>query len=247
MFRNMTSGFDSFDPDNYDPTINRKYNNADDTVNGSNNAGSAGYGTAAAKPGQKMQVNITLNNPTAQTLTMEMFSFLDSMFRRRKTEYVPAGNANYAFYPMNSYDGLKRVIAATDGVVGFDALGNGMIRGLAADPVATIGCAEIAYASFFEASGIIPFQVAYLRQTVTTDGQIDQNITYFKKSFSGGIKENTISPRAYFRPNQFQNKTIDITVSFTVGIDTGIRVPLLAGESVRLAMFIQLWTNQAIS
>lgn len=246
MFRNFTSGFDSFDPDNFDPTVARKVNNAD------NGSGGAGYTTTAAKPGQKMQVNLTLTNATLVEQTVELFSFLDSWVRRRKTEYIPTGDPTaYLMYPMLSYEGLLRIVAGTGGVVGFNSSGDLIVRGddsgMVDDPIVTVGCSEIAYASFFEASGITPFEVAYLRQTVTTDAQINKNITWFKKSFSGGIKENTISPRAYFRPNQYQPKTIDITVSFTIGIDSGLRMNLLAGETVQFAMFIQFWTGQYIS
>lgn len=246
MFRNFTSGFDSFDPDNFDPTVTKKVNNAD---NGNGN--SAGYTTTAAKPGQKMQVNLTITNATLVEQTVELFSFLDSWVRRRKTEYIPpADPAAYAMFPMLSYEGLLRIVAGTGGVVGFNALGDLIVRGddsAVDDPVVTVGCSEIAYNAFFEASGITPFEVAYLRQTVTTDPQINKNITWFKKTFSGGIKENTISPRAYFRPNQFQPKTIDITVSFTIGYDSGLRMQILPAETVQFAMFIQFWTGQYIS
>lgn len=237
-------GFSSYDPDNYDPTINRKYNNVD------GDGGNAGYATTIARPGQKMQVNLILNNPTDQVITFEMFSFLDSFTRRRKQDYIPA-DTNYAYYPLSSFEGMNRVVDGLGGIVGFNAAGDLIITGEwsgsgTQDPIATIACGEIPYACFFEASGIIPFQVAFFRLTVTTDDQIDKNIVYFKKSYSGGTNENTINPRAYFRPNQFQNKTIDITVSFPIGIDTGLRTDLLAGESTRYAMFIQVWTGQTV-
>jgi hypothetical protein len=239
MFRNLQQGaFNGFDPDvnAFDPQVTNKFNGA--------NGDEAGYNTQDAKPGQKMQVNLTLANPTASNLTFEMFSYLDSLVRRRKTEYAVAA---FLYHPLLTFEGIPRLTADTGGIVGFNELGDLEIWGAnAAAARGKISCSEIGYASFFEASGVTAFQVAYVRFTCQTDSQIDQIITYFQKSFSGGIKENPVSPRAYFRPNQFQGKTIDITVSFSIGIDKGIRTILLAGESVRLAFFIQMWTNQTL-
>lgn len=243
MFKQLNqAAYSTYDPsigNRFDPSIGAKINRA------TGDDGSApGQNVVAAKPGQKMQINITLSNPTASDLTFELFSYLDSQFRRIKTEYVVG---NYKYIPLSSYQGMQAVIAATDGTVGFSSAGDAEIRGIPANPVAKISCKEIAYNAFWAASGIIPFQVAYIRFTCGTDNQIDEVITWFQKSFSGGIQENRISPRAYFRPNQFQNRTIDITISFSIGIDSGIRQLVLAGESVRYALFIQMWTNQALN
>jgi hypothetical protein len=195
-----------------------------------------------------MQFNITLNNPTAETLTFELFNYLNSFTRVLNTTYVIG---TYLYIPLLSYEGLTRFKAATDhgGTVGFNDLGNLEIRGdtSLADPSGTIGCAEIAYSGLFEASGITPFQVSFLRFTCLTDPQIDKNIVWFQKSYSGGEVQNPVSPRAYFKPNQFQNFTIDITVSFNIGIDKGLRTQVLPSESVRLAFFVQMWTNQTLN
>lgn len=247
MLRQSGMGLNTYDPDAYDPSVGKRFNNAD----GDDYGGNAGYATTIAKPGQKMQVNLTLNNPTASKITFELFNYLDSYTRTRKASYVPTNTA-YAYYPLSSFEGISRVSTGESGVVGFDYQGNLIITGAGVpdsdggDPWATIACGEIAYASFFEASGIIPFQVAWFRMTVTTDAQINQNIVYLKKSYSGGVSENPVSPRSYFRPNQFQDKTIDITVNFPIGIDTGLRTILLPSETVQYALFIQVWTGQTV-
>jgi hypothetical protein len=241
MFKNkQAAAFDNFDPslNNFDPSVG----------NNATGGGEAGSHTVQAKVGQKMQFNITLNNPTAQILTFEMFNYLNSYTRVLNTTYAVG---TYLYVPLLSYEGLTLFKAATDhgGTVGFDQAGNLEIRGdtSLAQPSGTIGCAEIAYSGLFEASGITPFVVDFLRFTCQTDPQIDQNITWFQKSYSGGEVQNPVSPRAYFKPNQFQNFTIDITVSFSIGIDKGLRTKLLAGESVRLAFFVTMWTNQTLS
>lgn len=194
------------------------------------------YNNAAG--GQKMQLNISLVNSTAGLLTFELFAYLDSFLRRKKTEYVQGA---HLFVPLLSHEGIERKIANSGGTVGFDQDGNLQILGANnAAPKGTVSCDEISYASLFEASAVMKFNVAYLRMTTVSDAQIDKVITYFSKSFSGGIKENRISPRSYFRPNQFQSKTLDITVSFDIEIDKGIKTELLAGETVRLSLFVQM-------
>lgn len=233
------AAFSNFDPrvgSNFDPRVANKWN-------GANGAEATGSVVQDAKPGQRMQVNILLNNPTASTLTFELFNYLDSFVRNRNLTYVVG---NYLYVPQTSHQGIERIAAGTDQTVGFDETGNCCIRGLAADPVATIGCSEIPYSSLFEASSITPFHVAYIRQTVTTDAQISNNITWFQKTMAGGIVQNNISPRAYFRPNQFQPLTIDITVEFTIGVDSGLKLSVLSGELVTLSLFISSWTDQTI-
>jgi len=240
MNRNLRqSAFDNFDPDMYDPRVASKYN-------GANGDTGATYSTQEAKPGQKMQINVTADNATATDLNFELFNYLNSMVRVKNNAYATGA---FLYVPYLTFEGIIRYSGATDtgGVVGFDQLGNLKIFGANnAAAKGTISCKEIAYASFFEASAIIPFEVAYIRYTVDSDPQIDETITWFKKSFAGGVEENVISPRAYFRPNQFQPNTIDITVSVPIRIDKGLRLLVLAGESVRFSFFIQLWANQVL-
>jgi len=239
MFKNKQgAAFDNFDPalNQFDPSV---ANNA--------TGDSPGSTTVAAKVGQKMQFNVVLNNPTIQTLTLELFNYLNSYVKILNSAYV---KGNYLYIPLLSYEGLARFKAAPDhgGTIGFNDLGNLEIRGdtAAADPSATISCKEIAYSGLFEASAVTPFKVDFLRFTCLTDPQIDENITWFQKSYSGGVQQNPISPRAYFKPNQFQNFTIDITVSFTIGIDKGLKVDVLPSENVRLAFFVTMWTDQTL-
>lgn len=227
----------NYDPNYYDPSVARGYNNAD---------GSSGSTTVAAKPGQKMQVNVTMqNNSATKDLTVELFNWMTSATKVLNTTYV-AGN--YKYIPLLTYEGLAANTGGHGGTIGFDQLGNMIIQGDPTVPDAslTVGCGETPYRSFFEASSIIPFQVAFIRMTCVTDAQIDQQITWFQKTFAGGVTTNKISPRAYFKPNQFQNLTIDITALFPVGIDAGIYTLVLKGENLRHSYFINYWTSQNI-
>jgi hypothetical protein len=145
------------------------------------------------------------------------------------------------FHPATSLEGIARIAAGTFGVVGFNEAGNLQIRGGAADPSATIGCGEYPYNSLFESTKCLPFAVAYMRMTVTTDAQISNNIYHFQRTFGGAEKVNTIAPRAYFKPNQFQGKIVDIIAPFTIDGEKGLRVSVNAGEVVTFALFIQRW------
>jgi hypothetical protein len=239
MFKNKQgAAFDSYDPslgNSFDPSMN--------------NATGSDSGTVAvqAKAGQKMQLNVILSNPTAKELTFELFNYLNSYLNVLNTTYV---NGTYKYIPLLSYEGLAATNPGTHGgTIGFDQ--NGVLKILgdtaAAEASAQITCKEFPYQGLFTASGITPFNVSFLRFTCQTDPQIDETITWFKKTFSGGEQRNPISPRAYFKPNQFQNFTIDITVSFSVRIDEGLRTVVLPGESVRLAFFIMMWVDQSLA
>lgn len=244
MFRNLkNNSFNAFDPamtrgSHWDPSVAGRFNNAD----GDSGSGSA---VVAAAQGQKMQTNVSINNNAAVALTLEMWNWLTSFTRVLNPVYV---SGNYKMIPLLTFEGLAATIAGTGGTVGFDQAGNLEVHGNDAtpDPKPTIGCQEVAYASFFEASSISPFQVAYFRYTVKTDAQIDNTIKWFQKTFSGGMTQNVISPRAYFKPTQFQDFVIDITVSFTIGLDSGIYLTVNSGENVRLSLFIEMWTVQGI-
>lgn len=243
MFRNFNNkSRNEFDPSmtsgsHWDPSVAGRFNNAD--------GGSSGSAVVQAAQGQKMQTNIALNNIALVNITMELFNWLTSFTRVLNPAYA---TGVYAMIPLLTYEGLAATIAGTGGTVGFQDNGNLAMHGNDALPSAipTIGCQEVAYASFFEASSISPFQVAYFRYTVKTDAQIDNTIKWFQKTFSGGIQQNVISPRAYFKPTQFQDLVIDITVAFTIGLDSGLFVTVNTLENVRFSLFIEMWTVQGI-
>lgn len=235
-----TTSFDNFDPDNFGDDVVSDLYDPDYATGAPAQAGATKI--QQARPGKKLQINLTITNSTASTISTELFSAFDSWTTRRKTELA---TGNYEMHPALSLEGIAALVAAPTGgrVVGFNQAGNLEVRGDAADPKLTIACGEYPYVSLFESTKILPFFVSYLRYTVSTDNQIDQNITHFVRTFGGGVKENVISPRAYFKPNQFQNKTIDILAPFSIDGESGLSIPTLAGESLRMAFFIQRWAK----
>lgn len=230
-FDNFGGGVQSdlYDPEMYDP----------ENASGEQAAPGA-TAIRQARPGQKLQLNISISNPTAVQLLVELFSALDSVTTRKKAEFA---NGAYAYVPALSFEGLA---LAGVGCVGYNQAGNLEIKGGGADPVATVGCGEYPYNSLVESTKVLPFNVAYLRYTVDNDAQIDNNITHFTRTFGGGQKQNTISPRAYFKPNQFQAKTIDILAPFPIDGEKGLQIPVNAGENVRMAFFIQRWSRNTL-
>jgi hypothetical protein len=232
------SHFDNYDPDNYGQVHSDMY----DPENATGPAATNDSATRqrVARPGQKLQLNISVANPTAKRLLIELFSAFDAVTTRKKADHA---NAPYNFVPALSFEGLA---LAGVGCVGYNQDGQLEVRGGALDPKAVVGCGEYPYNSLVESTKSLPFNVAYLRYTVTTDDQIDENITHFQRTFGGGIKENTISPRAYFKPNQFQSKTIDILAPFSIDGEKGLRIPVIAGENIRLALFIQRWAKNTL-
>lgn len=249
MFRAYNSGFggrnvDSFDPgiNSFDPSIAGRVNRAD----GDGGGGGGAYTTAQAKPGQKMQINLSIVNGTGAPMVAELFNWLDSITKRLKPELVVG---NYLMIPETSHEGMRRVVANTGGTVSWGQDGSLNYRGddTAANPLFTISCSEVAYRSLFEASATLPFQISFIRETVITQQQIDQRILWLKRTIAGGVMQNQVNPRAYFRPNQFQTLTVDVNVALDINIDSGLQIPVLAGETVKLNLFIEFWTYQDLN
>lgn len=237
------AAFDNFDPDNFNTDEVQSDLYDPDMATGVAQAAAQGATKVnTARPGRKLQINISITNATASNIQTELFSAFDSWTTRLKPELVVG---NYSMKPWTSFEGLAALIAAPTGgnCVGFNQAGNLEVRGNAGDPKLTIGCGEYPYVSLFESSKTYPWYTAYIRYTVSTDAQIDENITWFTRTYGGGRKSNDVSPRAYFKPNQFQNKTIDVLAPFSVDGESGISINVLAGESLRIAFFIQRYAK----
>lgn len=226
--------FDDFDPDNFD----------EETFNSYDPDNAAGKMARAPRAVNKMQINITIANTNGQQQKVELFSAFDSILNRRKAEYV---TGNFAFVPALSREGLLAAATGGAGTVGISQDGDLQILGtVGGDPIVPTGgyvkvsCAEYPYAALLDQTKKAPFQVTRLRYTVATDAQIDNPIKHFRNTMGGGTKENVINPRAYFKPNQFQGKTIDIDQSFTIDGRSGLLLTVNANETVRLSLFINV-------
>jgi hypothetical protein len=95
-------------------------------------------------------------------------------------------------------------------------------------------------------SALLNFKVGKLRYSYTSDSQLDQEIVIFQRTIFGAYKENRISPRSYFDPNQQQSKVVDIPISFGINAEVGINIALLPSEVVTLNLFVEQQTAPAI-
>lgn len=239
------SAFDSYDPgDEFEDVYSDRYDpNADFADSASDNG--ATTQRRVARAGMTLQINLSIANATASKITVELFNPLKSWTVIKKPELVIG---NYLMIPFYSFEGVQALIAnpTGGGVVGFNQLGNLEVRGSVGDPKLTVGCGEYPYHSLVESLKTLPMFVSSTRMTVTTDLQIDENITHFSESFGGALNRNVISPRAYFKPDQFQNKTLDILAGYKADSESGLLVPVLAGETVRFALFVQRWGKPTV-
>jgi hypothetical protein len=110
----------------------------------------------------------------------------------------------------------------------------------------TVSGNQVSYRSLFDASGSTCFRVENLRLQVVNEPQIDNQLTWFSNSWLGGVKQNVISPRAYFAPNQFQTKTVDIAAKFNLDYESGLWYKINPGEIATFNFFINEYDKPSL-
>ena len=233
--------FDTFDPDQdaFDPSMS---DNADGPQ-------------TRQRQISKAYFDLTLTNSSEHKQTVELFSALDSFTFRRKPELLPTSGPdylNYTMHPLGTVQGNESQInnivpvgnrtpanenTADFGYVGFDELGNLVLTG--AGPVGVAGnlnisvnCKQTPYNGLFRSSAIVPFRITRIRMSVTTDAQIDNEIVHFTQNFLGAKSQNTVNPRNFFSPTQFQNRIIDIPTNFRIDGNRGLLYAINNAEVV---------------
>lgn len=213
-FNNYDDSQDSYDLENYDD-------------NASN------YNPNVARPGQPKQVisasfDLSMANPTAVPITFEIFNLLNSFLKKLNTSYV---SGTYTYIPQLTLEGIS---AAGLGVVGFTK--DGILKITSSDVLtlaaATLTCQQFPYSGLLESSGAEPFYIKRIRQKSVTDAQIDNQIIHFRSSFLGSTAQNTVTPRQFFRPTQFQNTIVDIPVNWLIDSKRGLQYLVNPGETV---------------
>ena len=237
------AAFDSFDRDEtsstnyYDPD----YNMYDpDYADAPKTTGRATASVQKARPGQKMQINLTLANPTASKIIFDIFNAYENSFNTLKSELVVGA---YSRIPGLSFEGQA---AYPNNIDIFDAAGNGMIRGAAAAPVATIGCSEYPYASLLDTTKNLGFQIVVIRVSVATQAQFNNNIDYVKRTYAGVNVRNTVNVRSYKRLINPTQLDIDVQVGVTVTGESGLLYALEPGETVQWGIYINQWAKPNI-
>jgi hypothetical protein len=238
------AAFDNYDPNYFEGVTMDRYdpNYADPSAAGtsSTNTGAPATNVQVARPGQKLNINLTLANPTSEKIQFEVFSSLWSWADIYKPNLAVGA---YTVIPALSTEGLATVGVGT---VGYDKDGVLNVYGGVGNPKATIGCGEYPYRSLQEATKQLPFMVVFGRISVQTDLQLNNQILHFTKTFAGGYKQNQINVRAYKKPTQFQNLEVDILAPFAVTGEKGLLYSLEVNETVQLSLFINRWVMPSI-
>jgi len=227
-FSQFAGAVDSFDPDSFDPD-----NFDEDEDYGFKGKKKPGIGTKVVRS-QFASFNITIQNESATlSLTAELFNALNSFLVAQNSTYA---NGVVTYVPSGG-------IVAADGapVCGFTKDGSVIVTGSSGSHDLTISCEEIAYAALLESSKIRPFVVEKMRMSFTTAGQIDNKVTYFSKSWLGGVKENNISPRQFFKPDQFQTLIVDVPVNLPIDGETGVKIIIKPSETLRINFIVMLY------
>jgi hypothetical protein len=183
---------------------------------------------------QKANFDLTMVNASAEVLTFELFNRLRTFIENRNTALVTSATVTYI--PQTSFEGLA---AAGVGVVGFTQ--NGLLRatGAAAATALTVDCPQYTYRGLLLSSGQRPFRIVGIRMTVQNDAQIDNELIHFTANFLGATNRNTISPRTFFNPQQFQTKIVDISCDLPIDDQKGLIYKLNAGETVKFNVLIE--------
>ena len=189
------------------------------------------------------QVGIKCTNTSSSTPNnVELFNFFRLISEIRNsglTTSVPG-----IFPNITLTEGTPNTII-TNTRTYFDQSGSLLINEGASDGV-TVEGTTVPYLTLVKGSAFLNFKVAKLRYSYTSDNQLDQEIVIFQRSIFGAYKENRISPRSYFDPNQQQSKVVDIPISFGINVEGGISIALLASEVVTLNMFVETQTVPTI-
>lgn len=180
--------------------------------------------------------DLTFQNGAAVPLAVELFNELNSFTWRQRTDFI---NGAYTYLPVGASP--NNLIAAGAGTVGFQSDGALYVRGAANDATQfTVKCSQFPYAGLLAASGKgYGFKIISIRMTVTNDSQIDNEIVHTKSSFLGSKSQNRISPRNFFRPEQFQGKIIDVPIGMLINSEHGIEYIVNAGELVKWNIVIE--------
>lgn len=232
--QNEAEAFESFDDEaaQFDDAAN-SFDDANNNEEADNLTGKRPVRKIVKK--QSASFDISMANPTAEVIKIELFNELNSFVKKLNPSYV-AGT--FSYIPANSLEGQT---AAGLGVVGFDK--NGVLKITSSNVLtvakASVTCQQFPYSGLMESTVSQPFVITRIRMTVTTDAQIDNEIIWFKSSFLGSTSQNSISPRTYFNPDQQQSKIVDIPARLSIDGTKGLLYALNAGETVKFSITIE--------
>lgn len=206
---------------------------------------------------KRSQITLTITNPVQQDMWVELFNYLNSFVKVFNSQLVNAAATGFGYFPLETREGIEALlqanaqtgtganapIVAGTGYVGFDRNGDLVITG-ATNAIAPVRISatgrNVNYRKLFEASGRGNLAIHGIRATFSQQNQIAQDLNYTSSSIVGGAKENSISPRAYFKPDQFQNLIVDIPVSSTINKHSGFQYLMKAAPSGSVSNTVEM-------
>lgn len=262
MENHAFDNFDTFDPENFDPTLDSYdpssatdssfYDDEDgyDLPDGYNNKRAPSRRRMASMP--LAQLDITLDNSanTSTAVTFELFNYLRSNTTIQNTTY------NATTYQPSTFDNLLLRNTPATGqalsdayLIYWDKNGN-LVYNITAGTGANmntanasgwsrISCPQVPYRVLHEATRNNLLYIEKVRLSVKTAAQIDQPINIFKNTFMGGTKSNQIAPRSEFKPNQYQQLIVDVPMKVGIDAETGISYKLIGQEVVTMSLFFR--------
>lgn len=261
MENHAFDNFDTFDPENFDPTLDSYdpsnaqdssfYDDEDgyDLPDGYNNKS---VSRRRINQAPLAQLDIVLDNSknTSTEVTFELFNYLRSNTTIANTTY------NTTTYQPSTFDNLLLRSTPVSGqalsdayLIYWDKNGN-LVYNITAGTGANmntatgsgwsrISCPQVPYRVLHEATRNNLLYIEKVRLSVTTAGQIDKPINIFKNTFLGGTKSNQIAPRSEFKPNQYQQLIVDVPLKTSIDAETGMWYTLKAQEIVTMSMFFR--------
>lgn len=207
------------------------------------------------------QLDITIDNTTNTSLdvTIELFNYL------RSNTMIANANYNTSIYQPQTYNKMNGLIPAS-ALTGFSGTTPSILGPTASYKVASaldqmiywddtgsliyavnqgltaytkISCPQVPFRTLHEATRNNLLYIEKVRLAVKSDAQIDQAITIFKNTFLGGTKSNQIAPRSEFKPNQYQQKIVDVPFKTAIDAETGMYFKVKAQELMTMSLFFR--------
>jgi len=116
------------------------------------------------------------------------------------------------------------------------------LAGAALDTI-TVTCSSTAYPQFVASTYSDVFRLTKIRYAISNvaiTAQYSQQLTFQRKTIFGKLVQNTLTPSAFRKPDDFQTGIVDIDINADVDKETTIwsKISNTAGFSITLSVFV---------
>ena len=218
---------------------------------------------------KSLQLDITLKNEklisggTATDILTEIFNQQNSFTRFQNV--LSDGSVNQIVNPVDATYGLtalgsSSVTSLVKGVTAnpgfyayFDQYGNLIVSEVQAVGAAnvivnrlTISCKQTNMRSLMEYTGKGSMRIDRMQLNYATDAQINNDFSYFQKTFLGVTQSETITPQSYFSVDQFQPLKVLLEHPITIDAEKGLIYKVNSGETMTILAFVSDYTKSAL-